>query len=60
MRRCLFSNCPAEDLLLKDTKSTEMEIGVFSLHRLGRACGFYYWLPHGLKKVALLLCSLPC
>lgn len=42
MRRCLFSNCTAEDLFLKDAKSTAMEISVFSLHRPAEPRGLYY------------------
>lgn len=56
--RCLFSNLPAENLLLKDAKYTAMEIGAFSLHRPGRAWGLLCQLPHGVNKVSPLLCSL--
>ena len=43
MRRCLFSNCTAEDLFLKEkSKSTAMEISVFSLYRPAEPRGLYY------------------
>lgn len=58
MRRCLFGNCTAEDLLLKDAKSTAMEIGILSLHGPGEPWGLYYCLTHGLSKVIVLFCSL--